>query len=113
MIALHRRAARGAVLAALALTGTVATFGLTTQPAAAATGYYTASLAAPLDAPKQVIAGGVLWKCAGQTCNAAQDSSRDVMVCARLARKLESPLAGFATPRGALAEPDLARCNAR
>ena len=113
MIAIRHSALRNAVFAGLALVGTSISFGLTTQPVAAASQqiFYTATLASPLAAPRQEILRGVLWTCAGDTCTAARDVSRDVNVCARLAAKV-GPVAGFATPRGAMGSDDLARCNA-
>lgn len=112
MIAIRTTGLRNAAFAALALLSTATTFALTTQPAAAASQqtYYTASLAAPLAAPQQVILRGVLWNCAGSTCTAARDVSRDVNVCARLAKKV-GPVAGFVTPKATLASDELARCN--
>jgi hypothetical protein len=113
MIAIRNHSLRNAVFAGAALLGTALSFGMTTQPVHAASQqtYYTAALATPLAAPRQVILRGVLWNCAGDACTAARDVSRDVNVCARLVKKV-GPVAAFSTPRGALAAEELARCNA-
>ena len=113
MIAIRNNAVRNIVFAGLALVGTSLSFGLTTQPVAAASQqvFYTAKLATPLATPQQEILRGVLWNCAGDTCTAARDVSRDVNVCARLATKI-GPVAAFSTPRGEMTADDLARCNA-
>jgi len=112
MTAIRTHSLRNAVFAGAALLGTALSFGATTQPAFAASQqtYYTASLAAPV-AAQQVIIRGVLWKCEGSTCTAARDVSRDVNVCARLAKKVGA-VATFATPKGAITAEDLTRCNA-
>lgn len=113
MIAIRNTALRNTVFAGLALVGTGLSFAATTQPVSAASQqtFYTATLATPLAAPRQEILRGVLWNCAGDTCTAPRDVSRDVNVCARLAAKV-GPVASFATPRGAMGGDDLARCNA-
>lgn len=112
MIAIRNSSLRHVAFAAIALLGTITSFGVTVQPAAAAApgAYYTASLAAPLAAPQKVILRGVLWNCAGSTCTAAKDVSRDVMVCARLAKKV-GEVATFATPKATLAAEEITRCN--
>ncbi|MEO0032615.1 MAG: hypothetical protein RIS94_2373 [Pseudomonadota bacterium] len=100
------------VPAVVALALSAGTFALTAQPVRAEGAYYTAALAAPLAAPKQVIEGGLLWHCAGDSCTAARDTSRPAIVCARLARSV-GEVARFATPKGDLAAEDLARCNGK
>ncbi len=97
--------------AALALIGTTASFALTAVPVLAANGpYYAATLTRPMDGAQKVIQKGVLWKCDGAACTAPRDTSRPVMVCARLVQKV-GPVTRFATPQGELAAQDLARCN--
>ena len=97
--------------AALALIGAGASFAATAAPVRAANGpFYSATLTRPMDGAQKVIQKGVLWKCEGADCTAPRDTSRPVMVCARLVQKV-GPVTRFATPQGELAAPDLARCN--
>ncbi len=98
--------------AVLALAGTAASFAMTAAPAraAAAGPFYSATLARPMDGLQKLVQKGLLWKCEGAECTAGRDTSRPVIVCARLAQKV-GPVARFATPQGDLAAEDLARCN--
>lgn len=99
--------------AVLALVGTTLSFAVTANTARADTGgsFYSATLTRPMDGTQKVIQKGVLWKCEGAECSAPRDTSRPVIVCARLAQKV-GPVTRFATPQGDLAAEDLARCNA-
>ncbi|MCX7284107.1 MAG: hypothetical protein NTX28_08680 [Novosphingobium sp.] len=113
----HTRAANTSVArqllpAVLALAGTVASFAMTAAPVRAATNgpFYSATLTRPMDGTQKLVQKGVLWKCEGTDCSAPRDTSRPVIVCARLAQKV-GPVARFATPQGELAAEDLARCN--
>lgn len=113
MTTLTRRAIpRTLIAAALAVTGTFASFAITTSPAHAQgpTKGYVATLSAKLDAPKRAVVNGVLWNCAGETCTAPLDGSRFKVTCAKAAREL-GPLAAFATPKGEFSAEDLAHCN--
>ncbi len=107
-----RSVARQLLPAVLALAGTVAGFAMTAAPlrAAAASPFYSATLTRPMDGTQKLVQKGLLWKCEGAECSAARDTSRPVIVCARLAQKV-GPVARFATPQGELAAEDLARCN--
>lgn len=98
--------------AILALVGTTASFAVTANTARAATNgpFYSVTLTRPMDGSQKLVQKGVLWKCEGAECSAARDTSRPVIVCARLAQKV-GPVARFATPEGELAAQDLARCN--
>jgi len=97
--------------AMIALIGTASAFVLTAGPVRAANGpFYSATLTRPMDGAQKVIQKGVLWKCDGADCSAPRDTSRPVIVCARLVQKV-GPVARFATPQGDLASEDLARCN--
>jgi hypothetical protein len=97
--------------AALALVGSTVSFALTSAPVHAANGqFYAATLSRPMDGAQKIIQKGVLWKCEGANCSAPRDTSRPVMVCARLVQKV-GPVTRFATPQGELAPEDLARCN--
>lgn len=98
--------------ALLALIGTTASFALTAGPSHAAPNgpFYSATLTRPMDGAQKVIQKGVLWKCDGTACSAPRDTSRPVIVCARLVQKV-GPVARFTTPQGELAAEDLARCN--
>ena len=75
-------------------------------------GSYAAALQSPLEAPRQEIIGGVLWKCVGERCIAPAEGSRPLLVCQRVAKKI-GPVARFSSPFGELPAEDLARCNAR
>ena len=101
-------AAIGLVAAKLALLATLASH----QPALAGPrdGSSVVALVKALDAPRQAIVGGVLWKCAGTGCTAPAEGSRPVLVCQRVA-KVFGPIARFASPAGELSNEDLARCN--
>ena len=110
--AIARRLPRTLITAALALTGTIASFAITTAPArAAATGAYAAVLATPLAAPRREIVDGAIWRCEGDRCTAPADGARAHTVCMRVARKF-GPIASFAAPQGALSAEQLTRCNA-
>ena len=98
-------------VAALAIAGTIASFGATTTTAQAAAGY-TARLAAPLEAPRSDVLGSALWKCAGDACSAAREDSSPTASCARVARNF-GRVAAFTSPRGELSAEQLERCNAR
>ncbi|MFN3424387.1 MAG: CC_3452 family protein [Novosphingobium meiothermophilum] len=107
----NRGALRQLVPAVLALVGTAASFALTAAPVRAAAGpFYSATLSRPVDGTQKLVQKGLLWKCEGAECSAPRDTSRPVIVCARLAQKV-GPVARFATPQGELAADDLARCN--
>jgi hypothetical protein len=98
--------------AILALVGTTASFAVTANTARAAENgpFYSATLTRPMDGTQKLVQKGVLWKCEGAECSAPRDTSRPVIVCARLVQKV-GPVARFATPQGDLAAEDLARCN--
>lgn len=98
--------------AVLALAGTAATFAVTATPvrAADANAFYSVTLAAPVAKPAKLMLGDVLWNCAGDSCSAAQDTARPVVICTKLAAKV-GQISRFATPKGELAAEDIARCN--
>lgn len=108
----YRGTARKLLPAFIAVMATTASFAMTAAPARAATNgpFYTATLSRPMDGAQKVIQKGVLWKCEGAACAAPRDTSRPVMVCARLVQKV-GPVTRFATPQGELNPEDLARCN--
>ena len=103
---------RTLIAAALAVTGTIASFGITAGPAHAQgpTKGYVATLTAKLDAPKRSVVNGVVWNCAGNTCTGPVDGSRAATSCAKVGRQF-GEIAAFATPKGDLSAEDLARCN--
>ncbi|MEJ5977899.1 hypothetical protein WG901_14715 [Novosphingobium sp. PS1R-30] len=101
-------AAAGLVAAKLALVVTLV--GHHPVEAAARGGSNVVSLTNPLEAPRQAIVGGVLWKCAGSNCAAPADGSRPVLVCQRVAKTF-GPIARFTSPAGELSSEDLSRCN--
>ena len=83
---------RSASVGLLALAYTGLTFGaaLTPAPALAADGpYYRAELAQPVEPTTEIIRGTV-WQCNGTTCVAAKSTSRPVVECQRLAKKVGS-----------------------
>lgn len=106
-----RSTVSNALIAVAALLGTTIGFGATTAPARAAPAY-TAELATPLAAPKQIVLGDAFWNCSGTTCHATADTSRAEVSCARLAGKLGS-VARFVSPKGELAEDGLSKCNVK
>lgn len=103
---------RHAFIAVVALLGTGIGFGATTAPARAAAPSYTAELAVPVSAPKQIVLGDAFWSCAGTTCHAASDTSRAEVSCARLAGKFGG-VARFTSPKGELEGEGLAKCNVK
>jgi hypothetical protein len=71
--------------------------------------YFRAVLAATVEEP-QTIAGGVLWRCQGTSCSAAQNGKRPLRVCRDLQRELGA-ITSFEVDGEALDEDKLARCN--
>ena len=76
--------------------------------AAYAKSVVTATLAAPVAERTQVIASGVVWTCAADSCQAKLDRAPTARVCMDLAREV-GQIAAF----GALTAEDVARCNTR
>ncbi len=83
------------------------------QPSLAApkAGAFSATLAVALPAPRREIINGVMWRCEGNQCAAPADGARAQSACAAVVRKFGT-VANFTAPQGALAEAELARCNA-
>ena len=104
---------RTVIAAALAIIGTISSFGVTTSPAYAqgASQGNIAVLTAKLDAPRKVVINETLWKCAEDRCVSIAESSRPAISCIRLVKKI-GPVSSFATPRGELSAEELQRCNA-
>lgn len=71
--------------------------------------YFRAELASPAE-EGQTIAGGVLWRCNGTSCSAAQTGKRPLRVCRDLQRELGA-VTKFEVNGEALDEDKLARCN--
>ena len=67
----------------------------------------TATLAAPTT-QSSVIASGVVWTCAGDSCSAKLERAPSARVCMELAREV-----GQITAFGSLSAADVARCNTR
>ncbi len=109
--ALQRPLSRTLLAAALAMTGTFASFTATTTPAEAG-GIYRATLAAPLAAPREAVLGSALWRCEGVNCRAGSEDSAPASSCARVAREFGA-LASFTSTRGEFTAEQLARCNTR
>lgn len=80
-------------------------------PGFAATGY-TAALAKPLAAPKNVVLDGVVWRCAADRCAATGSGGRSAVACERVVKKFGA-VSEFTAPDGVLPEDVLARCNLR
>ena len=102
---------RLAILAS-ALVYTGAVFGVATSGSplqAAGGGYYTATLAAPAEAKREVV-GGVAWNCEGNTCAAGKGDSRPLRICRSLARKF-GEVARFTANGEELPAEELAKCN--
>ena len=101
------------VAAFAALAWTALSFGAALAPspagAAEAGPFYRAELAAPA-AEARPIASGVAWNCTDTACAAGKSTSRPVVVCARLAKKV-GPVASFVANGEVLDDQDLARCN--
>jgi hypothetical protein len=111
--AVQRALPRTVLAAALALAGTIASFGVTaTQAQAQAPGskINNASLSVKLDGPRREVINGVVWNCKGDSCAAPLDGSRALVTCTKVAQKF-GPLTRFATPKGELTAEELARCN--
>jgi hypothetical protein len=101
---------------ALALLYTAFTFGAAVTPstahAAKASGpYYTATLAEPAK-DNRVVAGGVAWRCEGNTCRAKKGQSRPMRICRGLKRKF-GEVTAFTAKGEPLAEDRLAKCNGK
>jgi hypothetical protein len=102
---------RLAILAS-ALVYTGVTFGIATSasPLQAAGGsYYTATLAAPAEAKREVL-GGVAWNCEGNTCTAGKGDARPLRICRGLSRKF-GEVASFKANGEELPAEELAKCN--
>lgn len=108
--ALLRPLPRTLLAAVLALTGTAASFSVTTSPAQAAAAGYSVALAAPLAAARREIIDGTIWRCEADRCAAPANGERAAAVCGKVARKF-GPVAKFAGPQGELSSEQLARCN--
>jgi hypothetical protein len=108
---ISRPLSRTLFAAALAVTGTIASFGATTTTAQAA-GAYTAKLEAPLSEQRREVLAGSAWRCAGDTCTGTDNGSAPVNNCARVARTF-GKVTSFATPRGELSAEQLEKCNAK
>lgn len=106
---ISRPLSRTLFAAALAIAGTLASFGVTTSAQAA--GVYSAKLAAPLTEARREILSGAVWKCQGDSCTGTDNGSSPVNNCARLVRKF-GRVTSFASPRGELSAEQLERCNA-
>ncbi len=71
--------------------------------------YFRAELAVAAE-ETQTIAGGVLWRCDGTSCSAAQNGKRPLRVCRDLQREMGA-ITNFEVDGEALDEDKLARCN--
>jgi hypothetical protein len=71
--------------------------------------YFRAELSTPAE-DAQTIAGGVLWRCDGTSCSAAQNGKRPLRVCRDLQRELGT-VTSFEVAGELLDADKLARCN--
>ena len=77
-------------------------------PGAAMAADYRATAAAP--AAAKLITRTASWTCAGPTCTARTDSSRPVVVCQGLAKKLGT-IEAFLVDGQPLSADELVKCN--
>ena len=73
--------------------------------------FYQLTLANQPAAAKQVVRG-MIFNCAGESCSAAEGTSRAAIVCASVAREL-GPLTAFRAGNESLDGEALAKCNAK
>ena len=71
--------------------------------------FFTAELSQPAS-ESDVIAGGVVFRCAGTTCVAPSSRDRPLRVCNELRRKV-GDIASFSADGKPLSDTQLARCN--
>jgi hypothetical protein len=105
-------ASRRLAILASALVYTGLSFGIATSASplqAAGNGYYTATLANPAEAKREVL-GGVAWNCEGTTCTAGKGDARPLRICRSLARK-HGEVAGFKANGEDMTAEELAKCN--
>jgi len=100
-------------IAAPAIASATVLLGLSALPGAVqaqgSSAYFRAELSAPTE-EAQTIAGGVLWRCDGTSCSAAQNGKRPLRVCRDLHRELGA-VTSFEVGGEALDADKLARCN--
>lgn len=96
--------------AALAVSA-LAVLGAVPAVARPATGYYTATPKAAFDKPT-LVTRSTLWRCADGLCIAGKGAERDSVLCELVVQKVGA-LTSFTVGGAALAEDDLAKCNAR
>jgi hypothetical protein len=77
-------------------------------PASAAT--YSGKPAAPVTETR-IIGHDIVWNCGAGSCSGSTDESRPQVLCQSLAKKA-GKLESFAVNGRAIAETDLAKCNA-
>ena len=85
----------------------VAAFALSAATAAAAS--YSATLASPTSG--RVIAGDLMWNCAGAACQGATEESRPLVLCQSLAKRA-GRVDSFLVNGRAFTADELGRCNA-
>jgi hypothetical protein len=110
-ISLRAPAKSAAIIGAVAYT--VLTFGAITTPTpaqAASAPFFRAEVASTEKAEPRPIASGMAWNCTANVCTAGEATSRPVIVCARLARKV-GPVESFTAGGRAFEPEELARCN--
>ena len=98
------------VFAGAAVLASFGSFVATATPAHAATGYYSAQLATPVEGTAKTVINDVAWKCDGDACGGNAGASRAEIACARLAHKY-GEVASFTVKGEALDADGLAKCN--
>lgn len=98
-----------AFVAAASLSSLVMMQASTASAQTTATGYFTAELAAPVEKTTKIIQG-VVWQCEGTTCTGSKATSRPIMACSRLSRKM-GEVTAFSIRSEPMANEDLAACN--
>jgi hypothetical protein len=86
----------------------LASLAFTAAPAIAAT--YAARPAAPVQSGK-IIGRDIVWACGPDACVGSTDNSRPLVLCQGLAKKA-GPIDSFIVNGRAIADDELARCNA-
>jgi hypothetical protein len=86
---------------------------LASAAALADTGRYTATLAQPLAAKKEIIVNLNMWRCAGSTCNLVSrpNDAGSLRSCHELQRQVGVALTAFVNDGTPFDADKLAKCN--
>jgi hypothetical protein len=72
---------------------------------------YTATMAKAIDAPRNDIIEGTMWRCAMDSCTGADEGQRPSYICRQVVRKFGA-VTRFTSSKGELTASELAKCNA-